>query len=277
MSDIFAVIILELSSSAKQALQRNGVETLNELMAHRGFGFLTSENYDPESLRELIKVCDEIDKFYKRLNERIVPLGNTERESIKQEKNYYSDEGRHRAFESIKKDLISVMNLEQPTSLRKAILTVFAGSTDGIFDRKMIKTLVERKCRRAVSTNTDAIRSTISSLVSHGFLKRVGDGYARGAIFNKIIKESGFLERREGLNRFEVLEVEKLKQFLDSHIGKEIEFRYKTERAGSDKKWRRVRVYDHDDTYLMTTGSYMSGRRINYLKEKIVEYREVNG
>ncbi|MBQ6461174.1 hypothetical protein IJJ36_01930 [Candidatus Saccharibacteria bacterium] len=276
MSDILAVSILELSPNSRRALERNGVDTLSELMAHRGFGFLTPENYDSESLRELIKVCDEIDKFYKRLNERIVSLDKIEHKGSKQEKDYSFDEGRHRAFESIKKDLISVMNLEQPTSLRKAILTVFAGSADGVFDRKMIKTLVERKCRRAVSTNTDAIRSALSSLVSHGFLKRVGGGYTRGAIFNKIIKESGFLERREGLNRFEVLEVEKLKHFLDSHIGKEIEFRYKTERAGSDKKWRRVRVYDHDDTYLMTTGSYLSGRRINYLKEKIVEYREVD-
>lgn len=275
MSDILAVSILELSPNSRRALQRNGVDTLSELMAHRGFGLLTPENYDSESLRELIKVCDEIDKFYKRLNERIVSLDIIEHKGSKQEKDYSFDEGRHRAFESIKKDLISVMNLEQPTSLRKAILTVFAGSADGVFDRKMIKTLVEKKCRRAVSTNTDAIRSALSSLVSHGFLKRVGDGYARGAIFNKIIMESEFREEQEKMKCFDALEADDLRQFLDDHIGKEIEFRYKTERAGSDRKWRRVRVYDQDDVYLMTTGSYLSGRRINYFKDKIVEYREV--
>lgn len=60
MSDILAVSILELSSSAKQALQRNGVETLNEQIAHRGFGFLTSENYDPENLNDGFFYCDRI-------------------------------------------------------------------------------------------------------------------------------------------------------------------------------------------------------------------------
>ena len=275
MSDILVASVLKLSPNSIRELQRNGVESLNELMAHRGFGFLTLENYDSESLRELMKVCDEIDRFYKKLNEKIVP-SKIESKNVKRRKNHSLDEGRRKTFEAIKKDLISIMNLEQPTSVRKAILFVFATSSDGVFDRKKIKYLIERKCHSIVSTNTNTIRSTISSLESHGFLKRVEGGYIRGNMFNMAIKESGFLKERDKLKHFEILEAEGLKRFLDNHIGKEIEFRYKTERAGSDKRWRRVRVYDQDDTYLMTTGSYMSGRRINYLKERIVAYRDIN-
>lgn len=54
-----------------------------------------------------------------------------------------------------------------------------------------------------------------------------------------------------------------------------IEFRYKTERAKSDKWWRRVKVYDQDDEYLYTTERYHSGERIRYLKNKIIEFRKV--
>lgn len=275
MSDILAVSILELSTGSRRALRKNGIDTLNELMVQRDLGILNANDYSRQIFQELMDVCDKIDDFYRKLNEKIV-LNEVKCAPVDLQNDHSFEEGRRRTFEGIKKDLISVVNLEQPTSLRKAILMVFVASANGAFDRKKIKTLIERKYRSTVSTNTDAIRSTLSSLVSHGFLKCVGNEYMRGGAFNKILNDYGVSVVRENVTKTKYMERQDLDVFLEEHIGKEIEFRYKTDRLGSDKRWRRVTVYDQDDKYLIITGSYMSGRRIKYLKERIVEYREVD-
>ncbi|MBR3332238.1 hypothetical protein IKG28_01245 [Candidatus Saccharibacteria bacterium] len=60
--------------------------------------------------------------------------------------------------------------------------------------------------------------------------------------------------------------------FIEKHIGKEIEFRYKTTRFNNEYVWRRVLVNGQDEWYMYTT--LLSGKHVNYSKKKILEYRE---
>ncbi len=188
------------------------------------------------------------------------------------------DDGRRRSHHSIMRDLESISNLEIPTSLRKAILKLMIDHPNKGYDRKTIKRLLERQYKTAISINSDAIRSTLSSLESHMFIKRIGSGYYRITKyamkeFSKCQNSENYFEENKSI---ELTKEKELNSFIKENIGKMIEFRYKTERAKSDKWWRRVKVYDQDDEYLYTTESYHSGRRIRYLKEKIVEYRKVD-
>ena len=77
--------------------------------------------------------------------------------------------------------------------------------------------------------------------------------------------------------KIESLKEKELSDFIRENIGKQIKFRYKSERAGSDKWWRCVKVHDQDDVYLYTAEYYPSGGRMRYLKERIVEYKETGG
>ena len=67
-----------------------------------------------------------------------------------------------------------------------------------------------------------------------------------------------------------------LQQFIKEHYAKQIEIRYKTNRIKSDKRWRRVVVAGQNEALLFTNDVRPSGGRVAYVKEKIVEFREVD-
>ena len=187
------------------------------------------------------------------------------------------DDGRRRSHQSIMRDLESISNLEMPTSLRKAILKLMIDHPNKGYDRKTIKRLLERQYKTAISINSDAIRSILSSLESHMLIKRIGSGYysiTKYAIneFSKFQNSENYFEESKSI---ELTKEKELSSFIKENIGKMIEFRYKTERAKSDNWWRRVKVHDQDDEYLYTTERYHSGGRIRYLKNKIIEFRKV--
>lgn len=188
-------------------------------------------------------------------------------------------DGRRRAYKSILRDLVSISNQEIPTSLRKAVLKLMIDHPSKEFDRKTIKKILEGKYKSTISINSDTLRSNLSSLESHMFIGRTNrSGYykiSKYALdeFSKCANSENYFE--EG-KKIELMKEKGLSTFLHENIGREIEFRYKTERARSDKWWRRVRVHDQDDAYLYTTDFYPSGGRMRYLKERIVEYRAVN-
>ncbi|MBQ3440717.1 hypothetical protein IJG27_00150 [Candidatus Saccharibacteria bacterium] len=223
-----------------------------------------------------MKACEEIEKFNGALNKSFVSTVMRKMVDGRERSNNFTDK-KHTSYDAIKNDLISVINMESPTSLRKAILEIFNSNSRKMFDRKTIKKILERKYHGTISTNSDSIRSMLSSLMSNGFIKRATFSdehyYMRDSEFDKIRNSMGCNCVTDKKNS--VAEEKKLELFLSKHIGKEIEFRYKTERLNSDRRWRRVRVYDWDDKYLSTTDYYLSGRRIKYLKKRIVEYREL--
>lgn len=303
MSEIVAVGIVSLSSSAIRALYENGISTLNELMVQRDLGLLTSENYDSVCLSELLDACEKIERFNESLNRDVIPddvkkaVERTKKEAFSAERKRHavlsrkeivpthtendntSVNGKQSIFEGIKKDLEAIVNGERLTSVRKAILKIFCASDSQTFDRKTIKKMAEKNYYGPIPINSDTIRSTLSSLKSHGFVKRViiADSvcYMRGEAFNEVLNTISNKKILSGDQKLSYVWKSELDAFLDRHIGKEIEFRYKTERPRSEKRWRRERVYDYNDKYLLVTGCYLSGLRIQYLKERIVEYREV--
>jgi Fe2+ or Zn2+ uptake regulation protein len=294
MNRVVCASIIAMPERAIDAMNEHNILSLRELMAWRDRGFLTLEDFNEEILKDLQDVCGEIDKFNDKLKERIIP-NKTDCVDVERKENdnqrevdlapnaFRSGElvsdGRRRAREAILRDLDSILNLETPTSLRKAILKLMIDHPDKEFDRKTIKKLLERKYKGMISLNSDAIRSTLSSLESHAFIERTNNSscykitkYALGD-FSKRTSAGNYFEESK---KIESLKEAELSDFIQNNIGQEVEIRYKSERARSDKWWRRVGVHDQDDKYLYTTDCYPSGGRIRYLKERIVEYRAIN-
>lgn len=294
MNRLLAVGIIELSDGAILAMRRNGINCLQDLMIQRDLGLLTSEHFGGDYVKELLGVCEKIDGFIEGLRREIVPA-EAQGIGVSQEKNEplnerkqlgnlnigrsLMDEGRRRTRESIFKDLASIANLETPTSLRKAILKLMIDHSNRGFDRKTIKKILENKYKSTISINSDAIRSSLSTLESHMFIERINSlgyykvtRYALSEFSNHSSAKNYFRESK----KLESLKEKELSDFIKRNIGKQIEFRYKSERAGSDKWWRRAKVYDQDDAYLYTADYYPSGGRMRYLKERIVEYKETN-
>ena len=294
MNRILAVGIIDLSDNAINVMQENGIDSLQELIIQRDLGFVNSGRFDEEILRELLSVCQKIDEFNNGLRKKIAPI-KMRRSGVSQKGNESSiknrqsnglaadkrpvDEGRRRTREGIVRDLASISNLETPTSLRKAILKLMIDCPNKGFDRKTIKETLERRYKNTISINSDAIRSTLSSLESHMFIMRTNNpGYYRITKYalNEFSKCSNANNYFEETEKVEYLKEKELDDFIHNNIKQEIEFRYKSERARSDKWWRRVKVYDQDDRYLYVADFYPSGGRVRYLKERIIEYRRVD-
>jgi Fe2+ or Zn2+ uptake regulation protein len=239
MSKILAVGIVELSDKAIMALKWNGINSLQELMMQYDLGLLNEKLYGTECFQELQNACKKIDRFYECLNRELI---------IQTGKMIKSDPA-----------------LNRPTSLKSAIIELLDNSPNEVFDRKTMQKILRRRYGSTISTNTDTIRSTLSSLVCHGIIKRIDSDhytsihatYACNQAASKFVKN-------------EALDV-----FLFNHMGKEIEFRYKTERPRSENKWRHVTIQGQDIKCFTTTERFPSGRPVRYLKERVVEYREV--
>lgn len=294
MNRLLAVGIIELSDGAISVMRRNGINCLQDLMIQRDLGFLTSEHFGGDYIEELLGVCEKIDEFNNGLRRGIIPA-EVEGLNDGQEKNepliksrqldglnvnkHLINEGRRRIKDSIMKDLSSIANLETPTSLRKAMLKLMIDHSDRSFDRKTIKKILEDKYKSTISINSDAIRSNLSTLESHMFIERINSlGYFR--ITRYALSEFSKLSSAENYFReskkVEKLREEELSSFITRNIGKQVKIRYKSERTGSDKWWRRVKVHDQDDAYLYTADYYPSGARMRYLKERIKEYKDIN-
>lgn len=294
MNRLLAVGIIELSDGAILAMRRSGINCLQDLMIQRDLGFLTSEHFGGDHIKELLDACEKIDGFNNGLRREIVPAEvesfNTSREKneplIKSGQSdglnvnrQPIDDGRRRTRESIMKDLVSIANLETPTSLRKAILKLMIDCSGKSFDRKTIKKILENRYKGTISINSDAIRSNLSTLESHMIIERVNNigcfRITRYALseFSKLLSAENYY-RESG--KIELQRKEELSNFIKRNIGKQIKIRYKSERAGSDKWWRFVKVYDQDDAYLYTADYYSSGARMRYLKEKIKEYKDID-
>jgi Fe2+ or Zn2+ uptake regulation protein len=193
MNRLLAVGIIELSDGAILAMRRNGINCLQDLMIQRDLRFLTSEHFGGDYIEELLGVCEKIDEFNNGLKREIIPAEvegfNASREKnellIKSEQSdglnvnrRPIDDGRRRTRESIMKDLVSIANLETPTSLRKAMLKLMIDHSDRSFDRKTIKKILEDRYKGTISINSDAIRSNLSTLESHMFIERINSlGY----------------------------------------------------------------------------------------------------
>ena len=266
MNRVLAVGIIDLSDDVIEVMLENGINSLRELMVQRDMGFINSERFYREVLRELLSACQKIVSQKRQV--KPTHAGNST----------VYDDGRRHIYESIKKDLISVGNHERPTSIRKAVLKLLSESPYKGFDRKTIKNILERRYGKWMSVNTDTLRSTLSSLKSHGFIIEMNElGLYR---FNKSLLELDSRKpgsKNSGSNEFATVlaKMENLRCFIDRNVGREIEFRYKTARSGSEKRWRRTVVRGQNDWYMYTDDCYPSGRGVQYVKEKIIEYREV--
>lgn len=144
----------------------------------------------------------------------------------------------------------------QSVSLRTAVLEVVK-EINAPFDIGEVRDRMRKKYGDGVSTKENSVNTVLNEMLRKGVIKRAG---ANIYVFYGEIIHSKYKP--------------KLDSFLEDNYGKEIEFRYKTERSSSDKRWRCETVWAYDEQYLYTKKQYSSGRHVVYLKSRIVDYRK---
>lgn len=259
MSKIISACILKLSDETISVLKKNGINSLQELLMKRDLGLLSLDKYSNRCLEELADICERMDDFQDSLNEDFYSA------------NFASviDEGRSKEMPVVNDKVLQQRNktsrdIVRPTSVRQAILDIMGKSPNTSFDIKSIRTILKRRYKGTISSRTNTIRSTLSSLVSSELIVRLEDlDHYRFKANESRKKEPG-----PRIERWQ------LDDYLSKHLNKTIEFRYKTERPNSDRRWRRTIVCGHNDKYVFTNEYYPSGRSVMYMKGRIVEVRE---
>lgn len=155
-------------------------------------------------------------------------------------------------------------------SLWGAVQSVI-NSSDEIFDAEKVLEAIQSKFGDNVSNNLNSVRATLIKLADTGLIRRAGINVG---CYMRLDGNDQAPDSDIGNEYIE--NMRKLKDFIQDNIGKEIEIRYKSKRKKSDKKWRRVKVYKQDTSYLFAYSPYSNTQIIRYSKKGIVDYRSIN-
>ncbi len=149
--------------------------------------------------------------------------------------------------------------------LREAILKVFEIAHDKPFDCKAMRDKLLLRFGKRVSAKKNSVKCALNELVRKGIIERTssGDymmpskkrGNDSGSKFETIQANASKCD--SGLrceNPFFAGEM--LNVFLEEHIGKVFEFRYRSNRINSDKRWRREKLWAYDDNYFYVERMY---------------------
>lgn len=130
----------------------------------------------------------------------------------------------------------------------------------GEFSFKDIREKIRKRYRGRITAKMESIKPYLSSFVKQGYLERT---------------ESGNYIKITDMRIPPLINPKKtdLDSFLQSNIGKEIEFRYKSSRPKSENRWRKEKVLRYDDHYLYVERQFPSGHHVCYQKQRIVKYR----
>ncbi len=154
-------------------------------------------------------------------------------------------------------------------ALEDAVLDIINNS-DELFDFEKIVDELSKYEDGVVSMNPSSIKATLVRLADKSLITRVGGArtgcYVRnGETSNTGVPGAAAIRAKVTLGTF-----------LNANIGKQIEIRYKTKRISSDKYWRTISVRGQDAKYVFTNDLNSYGYRIKYLKDRIIEYRELS-
>ena len=152
----------------------------------------------------------------------------------------------------------SITPAEPYVTLKEAILKTLE-TIHGEFDFKEIREKIRKRYKGKITAKMNSIKPYLSQFVKEGILERTKSG--------KYIKTSD----KPILRTFSQADLD---NFLQSNIGKEIEFRYKSERPNSDKRWRKEEVLRYDGYYLYVKRQYPSGHRVYYQKQRIIDFKK---
>lgn len=247
MKRMLVASAISLSDEAIDALKREGIYSLQELIARRDSGLLALEKFDSECFEELQNACRSIDDFNNGLKKNLLIYHK------KQQPNDIN-----------KKRYIYIQDKYTLIKLKDAVLELFKR----VPSRKMNIADVENILRKVfgddLSEDYLTISETLAELANEGQIEKID-----GGDYYRLIRKN---PEEEVIYPFD--KIAKFKVFLDENIGKEIEFRYKTSRPGSENKWRKIKLYGQGNNSFFATECYPSGRRIQYVKSKVIEYRE---
>ncbi len=262
--------ILGISPQACTALRKCGISTVQDLLIAIDTSIMNKNEEQrivPNvSMKEaILSVMQERANRlfdYKKVQEAILQkyggAVSTNPNSIKTIMSRMAKKGRIHKISDVHFAYIEIQKNDQTINLHDAILSVLKESNGKPFTYKKVRDWLREKYNGKVSTATSSIKMKLKLLIEEGYLERTDT--------NDYV-----LPRDKIINSTQ----ETLDSFLESHIGKEIEFRYKSKRAQSDKRWRREKVWAQDKKYMYVDQQYLSGHHIMYLKDRIVEFREV--
>lgn len=249
MKRVLAASVISLSDETIDALKKDGINSLQELIARRDSGLLTLERFDEESFEELRNACKGIDDYNNSLKKNIF-IGNkiSQPPDVNKKRYIYTQDG----YSLIR--------------LKDAVLELFKRVPSRKMNVTDVENILSQVFGKDLTEDYTTIGATLVELLKDGLIEKVDDN-GRYRLIRKEPEEEVF---------YPFDKIAKLNAFLSENIGKEIEFRYKTSRPGSEKRWRRIELYSQGDTYFCDTECYSSGRRIQYRKDKVVEYRKAS-
>lgn len=247
MKRVLAASVISLSDEAIDALKKDGINSLQELITRRDSGLLILERFDEESFEELRNACKGIDDYNNSLKKNIF-IGNkiSQPPDVNKKRYIYTQDG----YSLIR--------------LKDAVLELFKRVPSRKMNVTDVENILNQVFGKDLTEDYTTIGATLVELLKDGQIEKVDDN-GRYRLIRKEPEE-------EVIYPFD--KIAKLNAFLSENIGKEIEFRYKTSRPRSEKKWRRIKLYGQDDGYFYDTECYPSGRRIQYRKNKVIEYRK---
>ncbi|MBR5419419.1 hypothetical protein IK110_04210 [Candidatus Saccharibacteria bacterium] len=267
--------ILGLSETANSELRKNGIDTVQDLMLLINLKLVASSENEPkismkDAILEVFKehpyklfFCNDIRDA---IREKYGLKASYDLESIKSLCSAMARKGilertgtatyRYRGDNKTS----NPYNIAPPITLKEAILETLE-TMHGEFSFKDIREKIRKRYKGRIAAKMESIKPYLSSFTKEGILERTSSG--------NYIKTEDLCYIRPTCGPI----WPDLDSFLQAHIGKEIEIRYKSSRPKSENRWRKEKVLRYDDHYLYVERQFPSGHHVCYQKQRIVEYR----
>lgn len=155
--------------------------------------------------------------------------------------------------------------------LDEAVLEIIS-SSDEIYDFEKVSEAL-KKYGDSVSRVSNSIKTTLIRLADRNLIKRVGG--ARTGCYKRV-SDKQYTAKEKLSAQKKIDEKLSLSKFINASIGGKVEIRYKTDRVNSEKRWRAISVRGQDARYIYTDDLNTYGQRVKYVKDKVVEFRDLS-
>lgn len=150
-------------------------------------------------------------------------------------------------------------------NLEDAIFEVINSSNE-VFNGEKAHEIVKNKYGDRVSNNINSTKAALLRLSDKNLITRIAPGC--------YVKRADLPTNAANKTASTITSEMTLSKFVNAHIGKYMEIRYKTDRKDSEYRWRKISVSGQDKQNIYTYDLDINCRPIHYIKEKVVEYRE---
>lgn len=156
-------------------------------------------------------------------------------------------------------------------ALDDAIVNIINSAPNEVFDFTRVKESLIEKYGDDVSVNDNSIRLRLSQLTKANLIQRVGNNTGCYTAADSL---PGGPSRDDDPST--IIAKRSLNTFVNAHIGSSIQIRYQSKRQNSAKRWRTISIRGQDARYIYTNDLNNYGYRVKYVKEHVVEYRDID-